>query len=102
MVSGSNNKTVQLLTNKLNNKLGAYGVTIDLNEKIELFNGVSVVQLPSTPTLNLRNPNRQFASVRDPELVQSRPPANEHNNTGRQKLSEEFRDQYYKTDFAVK
>ena len=37
VVSGSNNKTVQLLTNKLNNKLGAYGVTIDLNEKIELF-----------------------------------------------------------------
>ena len=74
----------------------------DNDEKIELFNGVSVVQLPSTPTLNLRNPNRQFASVRDPELVQSRPPANEHNNTGRQKLSEEFREQYYKTDFAVK
>jgi molybdopterin-containing oxidoreductase family iron-sulfur binding subunit len=37
VVSGSNNKTVQLLTNKLNDKLGAYGVTIDLNEKIELF-----------------------------------------------------------------
>jgi molybdopterin-containing oxidoreductase family iron-sulfur binding subunit len=37
VVSGSNNTGVQILTNKLNNVLGAYGTTINLNEQINLF-----------------------------------------------------------------
>ena len=37
VVAGSNNKSVQMLANKLNNVLGAYGVTINLNEKVNLF-----------------------------------------------------------------
>ena len=37
VVSGSNNTAVQILTNKLNNVLGAYGTTINLNEQINLF-----------------------------------------------------------------
>jgi molybdopterin-containing oxidoreductase family iron-sulfur binding subunit len=37
VVSGSNNKGIQILTNKLNNVLRAYGTTINLNEKINLF-----------------------------------------------------------------
>jgi MoCo/4Fe-4S cofactor protein with predicted Tat translocation signal len=39
VVAGSNNKSVQLLANKLNNLVGAYGVTIDLSTPINLFNG---------------------------------------------------------------
>ncbi len=39
VVSGSNNKSVQLLANKLNNLVGAYGVTIDLSKPVNLFNG---------------------------------------------------------------
>lgn len=37
VVSGSNNPGVQILTNKLNNALGAYGTTINLNEQLNLF-----------------------------------------------------------------
>jgi molybdopterin-containing oxidoreductase family iron-sulfur binding subunit len=37
VVAGSNNKAVQLLANKLNFVLGAYGVTIDYNKKNNLF-----------------------------------------------------------------
>jgi molybdopterin-containing oxidoreductase family iron-sulfur binding subunit len=37
VVTGSNNKAVQVLANKLNNVLGAYGKTIDLNNTINLF-----------------------------------------------------------------
>ena len=37
VVSGSNNPGVQILTNKLNNALGAYGTTINLNEQVRLF-----------------------------------------------------------------
>jgi len=37
VVSGSNNTGVQILTNKLNNVLGAYGTTINLNEQVNLF-----------------------------------------------------------------
>lgn len=37
VVAGSNNKAVQILTNKLNNVLGAYGVTMNLNDSINLF-----------------------------------------------------------------
>jgi molybdopterin-containing oxidoreductase family iron-sulfur binding subunit len=39
VVSGSNNKSIQLLTNKLNNLLGSYGVTIDLTKPVHLFDG---------------------------------------------------------------
>ena len=39
VVAGSNNKSVQLLANKLNNLVGAYGVTIDLSKPVNLFNG---------------------------------------------------------------
>lgn len=39
IVAGSNNKSVQLLANKLNNLVGAYGVTIDLSKPVNLFNG---------------------------------------------------------------
>ncbi len=37
VVAGSNNKSVQILANKLNYELGAYGKTIDLNNTINLF-----------------------------------------------------------------
>jgi len=37
VVCGSNNVGLQLLTNKLNNLLGAYGTTIDLDNSVELF-----------------------------------------------------------------
>ena len=37
VVAGSNNKAVQILANKLNDVVGAYGSTIDLNNPIELF-----------------------------------------------------------------
>jgi molybdopterin-containing oxidoreductase family iron-sulfur binding subunit len=37
VVAGSNNKAVQVLANKLNNEIGAYGKTIDLNNTINLF-----------------------------------------------------------------
>ena len=39
VVAGSNNRSIQLLTNKLNNLLGAYGVTIDLTKPVHLFDG---------------------------------------------------------------
>ncbi len=39
IVAGSNNKSVQLLANKLNNLVGAYGVTIDLSKPVKLFDG---------------------------------------------------------------
>lgn len=39
VVAGSNNKSVQLLANKLNHLLGSYGVTIDLSNPVNLFNG---------------------------------------------------------------
>ena len=39
VVCGSNNVGLQLLTNKLNNLLKAYGSTIDLSNNIELFKG---------------------------------------------------------------
>ncbi|NBR13228.1 MAG: 4Fe-4S dicluster domain-containing protein [Flavobacteriales bacterium] len=37
VVCGSNNVGLQLLTNKLNNLLGVYGTTIDLDNSVELF-----------------------------------------------------------------
>lgn len=37
VVSGSNNKAIQMLTNKLNEKLGAYTTTINVNNPINLF-----------------------------------------------------------------
>jgi molybdopterin-containing oxidoreductase family iron-sulfur binding subunit len=37
VVAGSNNKAVQILVNKLNVVLGAYGKTIDLNNTVNLF-----------------------------------------------------------------
>ena len=37
VVCGSNNKGLQILTNKLNNVLGAYGVTMNLNNPVNLF-----------------------------------------------------------------
>jgi len=37
IVSGSNNKAVQILTNKLNEILGAYSTTINLNDPVFLF-----------------------------------------------------------------
>ena len=37
IVSGSNNKAIQLLTNKLNHVLGAYTTTININNPINLF-----------------------------------------------------------------
>ena len=37
VVCGSNNKAVQILANKLNSVLGAYGKTIDLNNTINLY-----------------------------------------------------------------
>jgi MoCo/4Fe-4S cofactor protein with predicted Tat translocation signal len=37
VVCGSNNKGLQILTNKLNNVLGAYGVTLNLNNPLNLF-----------------------------------------------------------------
>jgi MoCo/4Fe-4S cofactor protein with predicted Tat translocation signal len=37
VVAGANNEGVQLLANKLNSVLGAYGVTIDQNKEINLF-----------------------------------------------------------------
>jgi molybdopterin-containing oxidoreductase family iron-sulfur binding subunit len=37
VVCGSNDKNVQILCNKLNSMLGAYGTTIDLNKPINLF-----------------------------------------------------------------
>ena len=37
VVCGSNNKAVQILVNKLNNVLGAYSKTLDLNNTINLF-----------------------------------------------------------------
>ena len=37
VVCGSNNKSIQILANKLNSVLGAYGKTIDLNNPINLF-----------------------------------------------------------------
>jgi len=39
VVAGSNNKSIQLLANKLNNLLGSYGVTIDLTKPVKLFDG---------------------------------------------------------------
>jgi molybdopterin-containing oxidoreductase family iron-sulfur binding subunit len=39
VVAGSNNKSIQLLANKLNNLVGSYGVTIDLSKPVNLFNG---------------------------------------------------------------
>jgi molybdopterin-containing oxidoreductase family iron-sulfur binding subunit len=39
VVCGSNNVGLQILTNKLNDKLKSYGNTIDLTNTIELFNG---------------------------------------------------------------
>jgi MoCo/4Fe-4S cofactor protein with predicted Tat translocation signal len=37
VVSGSNNKAVQLLTNKINSLLGAYGTTIDSSNEVNMF-----------------------------------------------------------------
>jgi len=37
VVCGSNNKALQILTNKLNNVLGAYTTTLNLNNRINLF-----------------------------------------------------------------
>lgn len=37
IVCGSNNKALQILTNKLNNVLGAYSTTLNLNNPINLF-----------------------------------------------------------------
>lgn len=37
VVAGSNNKSVQILANKLNSVLGAYGVTIDTNVELNMF-----------------------------------------------------------------
>jgi MoCo/4Fe-4S cofactor protein with predicted Tat translocation signal len=39
IVSGSNNKSIQLLVNKLNNKLSSYGTTIFTDKQIHLFKG---------------------------------------------------------------
>ncbi len=39
IVAGSNNKSIQLLANKLNNLVGSYGVTIDLKNPVHLFDG---------------------------------------------------------------
>jgi molybdopterin-containing oxidoreductase family iron-sulfur binding subunit len=39
VIAGANNKSIQLLTNKLNNLLGSYGVTIDLTNPVKLFDG---------------------------------------------------------------
>ncbi len=39
IVCGSNNVGLQILTNKLNNLLNAYGTTLDLTNTIELFKG---------------------------------------------------------------
>jgi MoCo/4Fe-4S cofactor protein with predicted Tat translocation signal len=49
VVCGSNNKDLQILTNTLNNLLGNYGATIDLNNPIHLYKGddKSVDQLVS-------------------------------------------------------
>ena len=38
VVCGSNNKALQILTNKINDLLGNYGKTIDLNNTLNLFN----------------------------------------------------------------
>lgn len=42
VIAGSNNKSIQLLANKLNNLIGSYGVTIDLSKPVNLFNGDDV------------------------------------------------------------
>ncbi len=39
VVCGSNNVGLQLLTNKLNQLIGAYGTTIDITNTVNLFNG---------------------------------------------------------------
>jgi molybdopterin-containing oxidoreductase family iron-sulfur binding subunit len=39
IVAGANNKSIQLLANKLNNLVGSYGVTIDLKNPVHLFDG---------------------------------------------------------------
>ncbi len=37
VVAGSNNKAIQILTNKLNSMIGAYGSTIDLSNELNMF-----------------------------------------------------------------
>jgi MoCo/4Fe-4S cofactor protein with predicted Tat translocation signal len=37
VVSGSNDTTIQLLTNRLNHAIGAYGITINTDEQLNLF-----------------------------------------------------------------
>ena len=37
VVAGSNNAAVQILANKLNMKLGAYATTININDKVNMF-----------------------------------------------------------------
>jgi molybdopterin-containing oxidoreductase family iron-sulfur binding subunit len=58
VVCGSNNVGLQILTNKLNNQLKAYGNTIDLTNTIELFKGDDVkVQKLVTEVVSGKGPD---------------------------------------------